>query len=328
MTRTGTLARLFAHDGEPAIELHPQDIARRGWREGDLVRVSSRQGECVLALRACDTLRPAQAFVAMHWGDEYLRGRTRDGRALAGVNALTNSARCPQSRQPELKHTAVRLERAELPWRLVAAGWLPAGEALGTQAALRTVMARFGHASCVPFGREPDGRIGLCLRAASEAAVDEGVMAQIASCFGLDGSDALRYADPSRGRRRALRLAAPDGALDAFLLAGDTAAAEGVLALLRERGAAAGIARAVLSGSAQPLQAHASRSPQVCNCVDVDEATINGALAGYRGDASGGVAWLQQRLRCGTQCGSCLPAVKALVQRHATSTRVAQVLAP
>jgi bacterioferritin-associated ferredoxin len=40
------------------------------------------------------------------------------------------------------------------------------------------------------------------------------------------------------------------------------------------------------------------------------------------------VAWLQQHLCCGTQCGSCLPTVKTLVQRHATSARAAQVLAP
>jgi assimilatory nitrate reductase catalytic subunit len=319
MTRTGTLARLFAHDGEPAVDLHPQDIERRGWKEGDLMRVTSRQGECVLPLRASDALRPAQAFIAMHWGDEVLRGRTHGGRALSGVNALTSAARCPQSHQPELKHTAVRLERAELPWQLVAAGWLPAGEVLSTQTALRTVMHRFGYASCVPFGREPDGRIGLCLRAAAETVVDDGVLAHIASCFGLDGSEAQRYADPRRGQRRALRLAAHDAALDAFLLAGDTSAAVWVLALLRERGAASGLARAVLSGRAQPPQAPAPRSAQVCNCLDVDETTINGALASYRGDTRACLAWLQQELRCGTQCGSCLPAVKTLIQRHAAS---------
>ena len=31
---------------------------------------------------------------------------------------------CPTSKQPELKHAAVKVLRAELPWRLVARAWL------------------------------------------------------------------------------------------------------------------------------------------------------------------------------------------------------------
>ncbi|MBX3635353.1 MAG: nitrate reductase, partial [Rubrivivax sp.] len=113
MSRTGTLGRLFEHDERPALELHPQDIARRGWREGDLVRVATRQGECLLPLRAGEGLRPALAHVAMHWGSEFVGGRGGDGTALAGVNALTSALRCPQSLQPALKHVAARVERVE-----------------------------------------------------------------------------------------------------------------------------------------------------------------------------------------------------------------------
>jgi assimilatory nitrate reductase catalytic subunit len=53
----------------------------------------------VLPVRASDTVAPAQAFVAMHWGDEFLAG-------AGGVNALTSRRFCPHSRQPELKHAA------------------------------------------------------------------------------------------------------------------------------------------------------------------------------------------------------------------------------
>ena len=37
----------------------------------------------------------SQAFIAMHWGEEYLSGRGAGGDPLAGVNALTTSAYCP-----------------------------------------------------------------------------------------------------------------------------------------------------------------------------------------------------------------------------------------
>ena len=47
------------------------------------------------------------------------------GKRLAGVNALSSPALCPQSRQPELKHAAVKVLKAELPWSLWAMAWLP-----------------------------------------------------------------------------------------------------------------------------------------------------------------------------------------------------------
>ncbi|MEG0675874.1 MAG: hypothetical protein RR473_04410, partial [Comamonas sp.] len=46
------------------------------------------------------------------------------GQRLAGVNALTTPERCPRSKQPELKHVAVQLEKASLPWQCLGMAWL------------------------------------------------------------------------------------------------------------------------------------------------------------------------------------------------------------
>jgi assimilatory nitrate reductase catalytic subunit len=151
MTRTGTLGRLFGHVAEPAVQLHPQDMARRGLKDGDLVHVTSRRGSIVLPVQACSEVALSQAFIAMHWGPEYLSGRSSSGEPLAGVNALTTSAFCPVSKQPELKHAAVKILKAELPWSLLAMAWLPEGEALAAREALRALMPPFSFASCVPF---------------------------------------------------------------------------------------------------------------------------------------------------------------------------------
>jgi assimilatory nitrate reductase catalytic subunit len=83
MTRTGTLGRLFGHTPEPAVELHVQDMARLKLADGDLVRLRSRRGALVLPARAGGGVAPAQAFIAMHWGSEYL---------ATGVNVLTTGA--------------------------------------------------------------------------------------------------------------------------------------------------------------------------------------------------------------------------------------------
>jgi assimilatory nitrate reductase catalytic subunit len=135
MSRTGTLGRLFGHAGEPAIELHPSDMARLRVTAGDLLQVTSRRGSIVLPAQPSDAMAPMQAHIAMHWGSEVLGGAAASGLPLAGVNALTTGAFCALSKQPELKHCAVKLIRAELPWRLLALAWLPAEWAYMARAA-------------------------------------------------------------------------------------------------------------------------------------------------------------------------------------------------
>jgi len=44
MSRTGTVAQLFQNAGEPNLQLHASDLARRGIAPGDLVRVESKRG--------------------------------------------------------------------------------------------------------------------------------------------------------------------------------------------------------------------------------------------------------------------------------------------
>ena len=55
------------------------------------------------------------------------------------------------------------------------------------------------------------------------------------------------------------------------------------------------------------------RQRQVCSCFDVSESRITEALASCDGSSQDRLAALQSTLRCGTQCGSCLPELKKLV---------------
>jgi assimilatory nitrate reductase catalytic subunit len=115
---------------EPSIQMNPQDMARRLLKEGDLVHVTSKRGSILVPLQASPDVGMNQAFMAMHWGGEFLSGVSSTGDKLAGVNALTTSAYCPSAKQPELKHAAVKILKAELPWSLLGVAWLPEDEAL------------------------------------------------------------------------------------------------------------------------------------------------------------------------------------------------------
>jgi assimilatory nitrate reductase catalytic subunit len=237
------------------------------------------------------------------------------------VNALTSPAYCPQSKQPELKHAAVKISKAALPWQLLARAWLPADSALETRTALLAACSTLDYAACMPFGREP-GAVGVLLRAAAPAAPPAAWLAQIEALLGLDAADVLRYVDAQRGQRRSVRLVAhtvdgkPAGArMLAFLLSGDVQAAGWVSALLMDDLPAQAYGRALLAGTATPPVAVPARGAQVCNCFDVTEPEITAVLSRCSGGPESRLSQLQAQLKCGTNCGSCLPALRRQVQQ-------------
>lgn len=317
MSRTGTIGRLFGHAAEPCVQMHPQDLSRHGLRDGDLVHVTSKRGSIVVPAQASDELGLGQAFMAMHWGGEFLSGCSSTGAPLAGVNAITTSAFCPGSKQPELKHAAVKILKAELPWSLLAVAWLPDGEALDARTRLRDMMALFPFATCVPFGRE---RSGLLFRAAGHEAPPEELLDRIESLLGLAGADTLRYADRKRGQRRTMRLVrqGDEARLEGFVLAGDTSAQAWVKALLQDELPAQTYGRLLLlPGGKAPvavLDAAKVRGRQVCTCFNVSDTAINDQLARGVGGEQARLDALQASLKCGTNCGSCVPELKRMVR--------------
>ena len=227
MARTGTFAGSFAHEPEPRLMMHPGDLQC----VGEFVRVTSRRGSIVVRAAADADLQPGLVFLAMHWGGRFIGGH--------GVNALTLGALDPVSRQPELKHCAVRVEPAALPWRLTASS--PSGDASRLMNELDALM------SAAPY--------------------------------------ALRTLDRSGVR---LALAAPRPLTDA------------ALTKLRE----------VFDGGQVEIGAAAAamRGRTLCNCFNVAEADIDSAIA-----AGASLSRVQKELKCGTNCGSCLPELRRKV---------------
>lgn len=301
MSRTGTVAQLFAHAPEPVVLMAAEDMQRRFLNDGDLVEVKSRRGAQILPVQASDEMRGGCAYIAMHWGDEYLGGR----HAL-GVNGLTLPAVDPVSKQPELKNAAVAIRKAELPWRFLAFGWVDPARALLLQQSLRVRMKDFAFASVTLFGRD---KVGVLFRAANEQAAD---IAAIQLEFGLDAADVLRYDDTRRSVWRRVRVA--DGKLAAVSLAGDVAAERWLRAFLEEGHPVSALGRQLLQPTAQAPQGFRERGKIVCNCFNVAESDIEAALAGANGaDANARVELLKQQLKCGTNCGSCVPELKRIV---------------
>ena len=327
MSRTGTLGRLFGHVREPALLMHPQDMARRLLKEGNLVHITSKRGSIVAPVQASPDVGMSQSFMAMHWGEEFISGHSSTGQRLAGVNALTTSAYCPDSKQPEFKHTAIKVLKAELPWTLLAMAWLPADQALTARRALQLLMREFAFASCVPFANavalnNPAERQGVLFRAAGTDAAPDALLARIENLLHLEGPDVVRYADKKRGQRRAMRLyrGSVNATLEGFLLAGDTTAQSWISALLQDEQPVQSYGRTLLVPGTTPPMPVRTKGKVVCTCFNVTDAQIEAELFRCTGGASARLAALQGSLKCGTHCGTCTAQLQKMVRVNMSDT--------
>jgi formate dehydrogenase major subunit len=86
------------HRGE-TLDLSPEDGARWGVAEGEVVRVSSRRGSVRAPVRYDAGLRPGLAFMTLHCPDD------------VDTNTLTIDAWDPKSGTAEFKATAIRIDK-------------------------------------------------------------------------------------------------------------------------------------------------------------------------------------------------------------------------
>jgi assimilatory nitrate reductase catalytic subunit len=218
MTRTGLVPRLYGHSPEAEIAVSKEILSGMGIEDRSLVRVSSRRGSTVLKARASDDMRQGDAFVPMHWG----------------INALTLPAIDPHSKQPELKHAAVRLEPFTPKWR----AYFSAPASAGLQSKAAALLPRFDYAA-LSLVEGPETLIRL--EVATAAAPSKSLVGELEELFGP-------AMDPAEANR------------------------------------------------------------SICACFNVGENQIRDAVA-----AGASLARLQKELKCGTNCGSCVPELRRLV---------------
>lgn len=293
MSRTGTVPRLFSHVEEPAAYMAPAEMARRRLQAGELIRVQSRRGQVVMKLLGDEGLAAGQVFIPMHWGSQFMKGE--------GANALTLPIYDPISRQPELKHAAVRVESVHLPWQMVV---MVMGDAVELREALQPQLAHFEFGSLALFGREQGGVI---LQVAASEPPHPSWLQELDQLLGLDDPEqVLSYYDPRRGVSKRVRL--QEGRILSVRLTGETAAKDWLKSMMLESSTVDAIRSWVLAPLSTPPAGGSKACKVVCNCKNVSEdAIIEAIRSGAHLDT------LKDTLGCGTQCGSCVPEIKRMV---------------
>jgi predicted molibdopterin-dependent oxidoreductase YjgC len=85
------------------LNLSPEDAARLGFAEGEMVRISSRRGSVQAPVHVDSSLREGLAFMTLHFPEQ------------VETNILTLDAWDPKSGTAEFKATAVRVDRLDAP---------------------------------------------------------------------------------------------------------------------------------------------------------------------------------------------------------------------
>ncbi|ADI31028.1 nitrate reductase [Methylotenera versatilis] len=301
MSRTGTVAQLFNHAEEPVIQMSADDMMRRSIKNGDIVKVSNKRGSLVLAAQLSDEVQASQTFIAMHWGSQFMHG--------LGVNALMPPTFDKTSKQPELKHTAIKIEKLELPWRMTVMRTI---QNLDMLEKVRGLLANFDYATCGLFGRKTEHHVGmLILRAAHTQAPESGLIEQIDQILAMtDDMPLLNYQDAKRGISKRILVTNDSGKpeVTGVRLVGETLATDWLKEVMTSGEFTAELRRWALAPLSTPPAGQRSRGKIICNCLDVAENDIIETI-----QLGADLITLQNKLKCGTECGSCVPELKRLV---------------
>ena len=292
MTRTGSSPRLSGHAPEPYAEIHPRDAEARGIAAATLVEVRSPLGRIVGRAWINEGQRAGSVFVPMHWTDQY---------AGAGrVDALVEARADPVSGQPALKSTLVEVRPfaaawhgfavlRDLPESIAADYWALACAVDGWRLELAGVRAPDDWTawarSLVPTAGEGD------ILAYHDAATDRHRFA-VFDGDRLVGAIFVSREPPTLGR--------------AFLAEGLSAAY--VLPADRLR---------LLAG--RPGADRPDPGATICSCFAVGANQIAAAVV------AGGctsVKAVGAALEAGTNCGSCRPEIRRIIDEHAVEEAV------
>lgn len=295
MTRTGKAPRLSTHIEEPYIEIHPVDAIRYGVDHQALVEVSSRFGSCLVKAEVSEDQQPGVLFMPIHWSDS--------NSAQAKVGNLMSQQRDPLSGQPESKLVPVSVKAVHSHWR---------GVIFSRQKLNLRQVRKIHYFSEIPFDN------GYRYEISGEKTVQNWLNSLRIGLHSDKSKVELRSC-----QKAIYRLAMFDEkGLDEKEFDGQQADQLKLIIMTeRQRPEIANrwleslFNEKITSGQRMAILAGFPTEPQldcgniVCSCFQVGEKTIQAAITAGAADYE----TLADELKCGTNCGSCIPEVKSLL---------------
>jgi assimilatory nitrate reductase catalytic subunit len=238
----------------------------------------------VVRARISGEIPRGTAFVPMHWNGAFA--------SEARVGALVNPAVDPISGEPEFKHTPASIQPFPVEWHGVIVTRRPIATRELTWWAL-VPGAGFRRYEAAGRNRPPDW--GEWVRALLEIRTPE--------------ADYLEYSDAASGIYRGAHMVEDRLQACAYFSRRPELPARSWLSSLFTQGALPAADRlALLAG--RPLRPAEDGGPLVCSCFAVGRNTLDRLI---QSEALTDVRQVGERLRAGTNCGSCLPEIRRLL---------------
>ena len=280
MTRTGKASKLLSHSAEPYVQIHPDDAAKRGIEDDQLVELKNRSARFIGRAQISSGQLLGDIFVPMHWNAVYAsKGRS---------DALINPEIDPISGQPEFKHCPVVARPYEATWQ-------------GLLVSSSEIEPLSDYWAKITLDR------GYCFKLA-----DETTPTDLASWLQKQFPEINDWISLTDSHSSAVRLAGfeSDVLKVVFIADSDIEKLPPYQWLAEQIDEAFGEAErfTILAGSS----GDASQDPGaiICSCYQVGEKQIIEAIKqGCRSAES-----LGEKLKCGTNCGSCIPELGALIE--------------
>ncbi|HEY7774145.1 MAG TPA: nitrate reductase [Marinagarivorans sp.] len=279
MSRTGTSANLLSHTEEPYLDVHPKDAERFGLSENTIVELSNRGARFLGRVKINTAQRPGEVFAPMHWNDKYA--------ASSRADALVNPFIDPICGQPEFKHSPVKIRPHPTTWT-------------GFLVTTRDIKP------CADYWAKMTSDAGYRYRLADTQNVDYGqwLKAQFA-----DITDWQVLTDSANKTYRAAGYIGNVLVVVFNACVGNDMPQEGrwldkqIGCLLDD------VTRyAILAGNEG--NGGADEGAIICSCYQIGENAIKAAIS----DGCASAQALGETLKCGTNCGSCIPELNALIQ--------------
>ena len=289
MTRTGKAARLGDHSPEPYLAIHANDAVRYQLINGGLASVYSRWGEITVRVQVSGEQQPGQVFIPMHWNGQFASN--------ARVGTLVNPALDPLSGQPEFKHTPVRVRPYEYKWQ----GFVLSRRDLSVKDSnywVRVAGDQF-------FRYEIAGQVHPDNWA---------VWARKLLCQSATDVNWVEFFDGT-SRYRGVRFIGNRIESCIFISTKDELPSRQWLAKLFQNDVVSDAERVTII-SGKPPKEQSDMGKIVCACFGVGENLIMDAIDKQ---ALTTVEAIGKTLQAGTNCGSCLPELRALLNSHSSS---------
>jgi assimilatory nitrate reductase catalytic subunit len=285
------------------VDSHPDDAAEKSLQQDDLAIINNDHGDMIVRVKITKAQTRGNIFVPMHWTSQFAsKGR---------MGVLVNSITCPVSGQPENKHTPVAIKKYPSQWF----GFLMLAEQPEDLSSISDYWAHvpFTLSSDTDTGVDSENKNPLNTRQAHyyELSGKQCInSAYLALKELLPTGEALIFNDANSGTHRIAIV--KDNRLLASLFISpnfDLPNRRWLSQIFNSQILTDFQRRALLAG--QEGNAASDPGTIICSCFQIGDKQIKKAVEnGAKNTHDLGAA-----LKCGTNCGSCIPELKTLIEQ-------------